>query len=378
MKAIRVLHVFHGMDCGGAENMVMNLYRRINRDYVQFDFLVHTEKKCFFDDEINRLGGRIFRAPYFNGLNLKAYKNSLNSFFSSHKEISIVHGHLGSCASIYLDVAKKYGCYTIAHCHSSKPTNVSIKNIAYRLSTYRVRGIADYFIGCSLKAGEYRYGKKITTSNRFSVLNNAIDTDLYVYSAKKRESVRKKLGVSPETVIIGHVGRFTYAKNHEYLLSVFKLLTDKRKNVKLLLIGDGELRAEIENTIRSYAMTDSVILTGVINNVAEYLQAMDVFVFPSRFEGLPVSVIEAQAAGLPCVISDRITKEVSVTELVEYISIDGEVKSWIEAIEKLINNNKRKNRKADIVKAGYDIDATTDWIMKLYINSSKRAGEKEC
>ena len=369
MKAIRVLHVFHGMDCGGAENMVMNLYRRINRDHVQFDFLVHTEKKCFFDDEINRLGGRIFRAPYFNGLNLKAYKNSLNSFFSSHKEISIVHGHLGSCASIYLDVAKKYGCYTIAHSHSTKPTNVSIKNIAYRLSTYRVRGIADYFIGCSLKAGEYRYGKKITTSDRFAVLNNAIDTDLYVYSPEKRESVRKKLGVSPETVVIGHVGRFTYAKNHEFLLSVFKSLVNNNRDIKLLLVGDGELRANIENTIRSYEMTDSVILTGVINNVAEYLQAMDVFAFPSRFEGLPVSVIEAQAADLPCLISNTITDEVIVTNNVKVLPIDDDSKiDWVKALEKIRVHSAGVDRRTDIIHSNYDIGTTVKWLEDFYEN----------
>lgn len=367
MKAIRVLHVFHGMDCGGAENMVMNLYRRINRDHVQFDFLVHTEKKCFFDDEINRLGGRIFRVPYFNGFNLKEYKNSINRFFSSHKEISIVHGHLGSCASIYLNVAKKHGCYTIVHSHSTKPTNVSIKNFAYRLSTYRVRGVADYFIGCSLKAGEYRYGERITTSDRFIVLNNAIDTDLYVYNPEKRESIRKKLGVLPDTVLIGHVGRFTYAKNHEYLLSVFKLLADKRPKIKLLLIGDGELRAEIENMIVSYAMTDRVILTGVINNVAEYLQAMDVFVFPSRFEGLPVSAIEAQAADLPCLISNTITDEVIVTDNVKVLPIDDDCKSeWVEELRKIGVRNTGTDRRKEIIQSNYDIGTTVKWLEQFY------------
>lgn len=373
MKSIRILHVFHGMDCGGAENMVMNLYRRINRDHIQFDFLVHTDKNCFFDGEINKLGGRIFRVPYFNGLNIKEYKNSLNHFFSDHEEISIVHGHLGSCASIYLDVAKKHGCYTIAHSHSTKPTDVSIKNIAYRLSTYRVRGVADYFIGCSLKAGEYRYGKKITTSDRFTVLNNAIDTDLYVYSPEKRDSVRRKLGISPETVLIGHVGRFTYAKNHEFLLSIFKLLADNNPNTKLLLIGDGELRTKIENMINSYALTDRVILTGVINNVAEYLQAMDVFAFPSRFEGLPVSVIEAQAADLPCFISNTITDEVVVTDKVKAMPIDENSKAvWVNAFSNITVRNSGTDRKKDIIDSNYDIGTTVKWLEEFYDKHTRK------
>ena len=176
MGEIRVLQVFHGMDCGGAENMVMNLYRRIDRDSIQFDFLVHTDKKCFFDDEIKKLGGRIFRVPYFNGLNLKEYRNALNALFSSHEEIFIVHGHLGSCACIYLNVAKEHGCYTIAHSHSTKPTNISIKNIVYRLLTYRTRSVADYFIGCSQKAGEYRlFGVEKTGFDWMKLLGIDID-----------------------------------------------------------------------------------------------------------------------------------------------------------------------------------------------------------
>lgn len=375
MEVIRILHVFHGMDCGGAENMVMNLYRKIDRSRIQFDFLVHTEKKCFFDDEINKLGGRIFRVSYFNGFNIREYRDDLNSFFIKHKEFSVVHGHLGSCASIYLNVAKKYGCYTIAHSHSSKPSNISIKNIAYRLSTYKVRRVADFFMGCSLKAGEYRYGKKIVKSDRFKVLNNAIDTNLYVYNGEIRKKIREKLEISPETILIGHVGRFTYAKNHDFLLAVFEKLAKKTSNTKLLLVGDGELRANIEKTIETYKIKERVILTGVVNNVSEYLQAMDVFVFPSRYEGLPVSVIEAQAADLPCFISEAITDEVILTNRVKTFPIDVDsTKTWVDALEKVSVRAAAVDRHEDIIKSNYDIGMTVKWLEHFYMMHSFREG----
>lgn len=373
-QPIRVLEVFHGMDCGGAENMIMNLYRNMDRSVVQLDFLVHTEKKCFFDDEIAALGGHIYSVPYFNGKNYKAYKQALDKLFSDHPEIAVVHGHLGSCANIYLGVAKKHGCFTIAHSHNTKP-EFSIKNIIYRLNTFQVRRIADYFVGCSEAAGRYRFGNKIVDkSGRYANLNNAIDTEKFLFNPQIRERIREQYGLK-DKIVLGHVGRFNYQKNHEFLIDIFQEFLKNHPNAKLMMIGDGELRADIQEKVESIGISKNVIFTGLQRNVNELLQGIDCFVFPSHYEGLPVTVIEAQAAGLPCAISDRITKEVSVTDLVEYIPIDGDVKPWVEAIKKLINNNQRQNRKADIVKAGYDIDATTDWITKLYVNHAVETGK---
>ena len=370
-QPVRVLEVFDGMDCGGAENMIMNLYRNIDRSIVQLDFLVHTEKKCFFDDEIIELGGHIYRVPYFNVKNYKDYKGALDKIFSDHPEITVVHGHLGSCANIYLDAAKKHGCFTIAHSHNTKP-EFSLKNVIYRLNTFQVRRIADYFIGCSEAAGRYRFGNNIVDkSGRYANLNNAIHTNKFVFNPQTREKIREQYGLKEE-IVLGHVGRFNYQKNHDYLIDIFNEFVKQYPTAKLMLIGDGELRGEIQEKVTSLALTGNVIFTGLQRNVNELLQGIDCFVFPSHYEGLPVTVIEAQASGLPCAISDHITKEVSVTDLVEYVPIDGDVKPWVDTIEKLINNNQRQNRKEDIVKAGYDIDATTDWILNLYVSNARR------
>lgn len=363
-EIIRVLHVLHGMDCGGAENMIMNLYRNIDREKIQFDFLVHTNKKCFFDEEIKSLGGRLFHVPYYNVKNYSEYKESLNEFFKLHNEIKIVHGHLGSCAFIYLNIAKSYGCFTIAHSHNTLPTNKSMKNLLYRLFTLKTRTIADYFMACGYQAGLDRFGAKIVNSDRFSVLNNAIDTKKYIYDSQKRRIMREELGVSDD-IVIGHIGRFNYQKNHEYLIKLFYEYQKKKTNVKLLLIGDGDLRQKIEKQIYSLGISDKIIFTGIRNDIPDLLQAMDCFVFPSHFEGLPVTLIEAQAASLPCVISDMITDEVVITDLIIQRSLDSNYNKWIEAIDICLTMN-RSDKYQDVVKCGYDIDNTVRWLERFY------------
>ncbi len=368
-EAIRVLQVFHGMDCGGAENMIMNLYRNIDRSKVQFDFLVHTKKKCFFDDEIKELGGRIFTVPYFNIKNTISYKKALNVFFKAHPEITIVHGHLGSCAYIYLNIAKKYGCFTIAHSHNTLPTNKSLKNFMYRIFSFRTRKVADYFMACGKQAGLDRFGKKIVGSDRFQVLNNAIDAQKYIYNPETRTKIRADLGIK-DAFVVGHIGRFNYQKNHEYLIDIFYDLLKKEPKARLLLVGDGDLRPQIEAKIKKLGIADKVIMTGVRKDVPDILQAMDCFVFPSHYEGLPVTVIEAQAACLPCVISENITPEVNISGKVQYISIESDPMSWVEMIFRS-SGETRDNAMKIIVSNGYDIIKSAKELSFFYLDKGE-------
>lgn len=367
-KPIRVLQVFHGMDCGGAENMIMNLYRNIDRSKVQFDFLVHTKKKCFFDDEIKNLGGRIFRVPYYNIKNTIAYKKALRHLYESHPEFKIVHGHLGSCAHIYLNIAKDYGCYTIAHSHNTLPTDRNVKNLLYRLFSLRTRKVANYYFACGKQAGLDRFGKKIVSSDRFSVLNNAIDTQKYIYNPETRKKMRLELGLE-DAFVVGHIGRFNYQKNHEYLIDIFEAVLKKDPKAHLLLVGDGDLRLQIENKIKHLGFADKVLFTGVRKDVPDLLQAMDCFVFPSHYEGLPVTVIEAQAASLPCVISNLITSEVNISNRVKYLSIDSDAEAWVDTV---INCHKepRSNAMQIIVDNGYDIYSSSRFLQDFYISKS--------
>ena len=363
---VRVLHVIHGMDCGGAENMIMNLYRSIDKTRIQFDFLVHTQRDCFFDEEIVSLGGRIFRAPYFNGINYIHYKKSLNELFEAHPEIRIVHGHLGSCANIYLGIAKRHGCYTIAHSHSTKP-EFSFKNMIYRLNTYDTRRIADYFFGCGKESGEYRFGKRITKNKeKYSILNNAIDSDKYVFNENTRKRIKEELGVE-DSIVVGHVGRFDYPKNHSFLVDIGKVLVSKDERITLMLVGDGKLKQEIQEKVNQIGLSENVIFTGIRKDVPDVMQAMDCFLFPSHYEGLPVTVIEAQAAGLPCILSDTITSEVKITDLVHYVSLDESPEVWAEKVMESIKTNDRANTKSYICGAGYDIKTTANWLVDFYL-----------
>lgn len=357
---IRVLQVFNSMGCGGAENMIMNLYRKIDKSKVQFDFLVHTDKKCFFDDEIRSLGGQIYCVPYFNGKNFLQYKKALQKFFESHREYPIVHGHVGSCAAIYLSLAHKYGCTTIAHSHSANKGN-----ILYNIFSYPTRYVADKIIGCSEKAGISRYGKHCWKKKNGFVLTNGIDIESFFANAKVREQIRKELNIE-DKFVVGHVGSFGEPKNHMYLLEVFKCILNEHKDSVLLLIGDGILKDKIKNRMRELEIEDNVIMTGVRSDVNKLIQAMDCFVFPSLYEGLPLTVVEAQVAGLPCYISASITKEVCLSDLVKMLSINDSPSKWSNEVLKCKDCDVRQDVSGKIIKAGYDVSSTAQWLADFY------------
>lgn len=359
---IRVLQVFHGMDCGGAETMIMNLYRHIDRSKVQFDFLVHTTKKCFFDEEIRQLGGNIYSVPYYKITNGKQYKTTLDVFFKAHPEIRIVHGHLGSCAHIYLQKAKQYGCYVIAHSHNTKPKGFSLKNCLYRLFTYKTRKVADYFFGCSVAAAEYRFGKKIAHSNRCGILKNAIDVNKFSYSDIYRNEIREEFNLGNKFVV-GHVGRFNTQKNHTFLIDVFKAVHDQRPDSVLMLVGVGDLMSMIKQKVESFGLNESVIFAGLRSDVHKMMSAFDVFLFPSLYEGLPVTLVEAQAAGLPVVCSDVITNEISITNSIAFLPL-GDEKIWSANILKI---DKRFDNQCDLVlQNGYDINSSVSCLADFY------------
>lgn len=365
-QQIRILHVIGQMNRGGAESMIMNIYRKIDRTKIQFDFVVHTDSICDFDDEIKSLGGKIYNCPRFTGTNLVSYVKFWNEFFKEHKEYKIIHGHIGSSASIYLEIAKKNGLFTIAHSHSDG-FDTGIKGSMYRLFSYPTRFIADYFFACSESAGISRYGKRVVNNKTiFSVLKNAIDVNQYAFSEEIRDKKRKELDLENKFVI-GHIGRFDKAKNQEYLVEIFKLIAKKNENAILILIGDGELRSHIIEKVKNYGLEDKVIFTGVRSDVNELLQAMDVFVFPSIYEGLPVTVIEAQAAGLPCLISDTITDEVCITPLVEKLPINQNQLVWANKVKSLKGYG-HKNFLEDIKEMGCDIDSSVLNLEKFYLN----------
>jgi len=363
---IRVLQVLAGMNRGGAETFIMNVYRNIDRTKVQFDFILFRNEECDYNKEIKDLGGRIYWIPRYNGRNHFKFIKTWNTFFKQHRQYKIIHGHVRSTASIYLRIANKYGLHTIAHSHSTSSRGNRIEILLKNTIQYPIRNTADHLFSCSKRAGIWLYGVKATLKSNYRIIKNAIETEKYRFNKATRDENRKRLNVQNKFVI-GHIGTFTPPKNHKFLIDVFKEVHDRNQDAVLLMVGDGELRPIIEKRIKDLSLTDSVILTGVRSDIPALLQAMDVFVFPSLFEGLGIVIVEAQASGLPCIISDTIPEEARITDLVKVLSLDDSMEIWADTI---IAHSAviRRDTRRDITEAGYDISETTKHLEAYYLN----------
>jgi len=360
MYPIRVLHILNAMNRGGAESMVMNLYRAVDRSIIQFDFIVHSEKKGEFNDEIEQLGGKIYVCPKFKGHNIFQYKLWWETFFREHKEYRILHSHIRSCASLYIPVAKKHGLKTIIHSHSTS-NGKGFKSLAKKILQYPLRYQADYLVACSKEAGEWLFGKAYLRRGKYMIIPNAVDVKKFSLNENVRNDYRKQLGVEGK-IVFGNVGRFHESKNHMFLLDVFSEIHRRNGNTVLMLVGDGYLRSVIENRIHQLGLDNSVILTGTRSDVPNLMQAMDVFLFPSLWEGLPVTLVEAQAAGLPCLVSDRITTDADISNLIHRLSID-DVSKWADlALSPLERHDVSKEIKA----SGFDIKDSAKFLTTFY------------
>ncbi len=357
---IRVLCVFASLNPGGAETMCMNLYRNINKDLIQFDFIKHTTEKCKYEDEILSLGGRIFVAPKYKISNYSKYIKWWKKHFEEHPEHQIVHGHYYTIASIFLKVAKKYNRITIAHAHS---TNISGNFISRFFKKYHISKItknADHCFACSTNAGEWMFKGK-----QFYVLQNAVDLNKYAFKPEVREKLRAELNIS-ENFVIGTVGRIENVKNPFGIIEIFNKIKEKNDKAKFIWIGDGSYRDMVKAKIQEYNLEDSFILTGIKSDVYNYLQAMDYFILPSFYEGLPVSLIEAQAAGLKCAVSEIVSKESNITGRIDFIPIDN-LELWSEKICE--NYPYSRDIDISIIKnAGYDINTSSESLANFYIS----------
>lgn len=370
METIRILHVIGKMDRAGAEMMIMNYYRNIDRDKVQFDFLVHTNKKGDFDDEIKALGGKIYYLPQFKGYNYAKYKRACKVFFAKHNEYKAVHGHIGSCASIYLHEAKKKGIFTIAHSHNTADKNYIRKNL-YKILTYKTRCVADYFFACSLQAGIDRFGKQVVNQDNFKILKNAINARDFQYTEEKRKKLVKQWNPNNE-IIIGHIGRFHKQKNHEFIIEVFDKLSKKYDNIKLYLVGEGEEKEKIQLLVKNKRLNNKVEFLGIRNDINDLMMVFDLFFFPSIYEGLGVVLIEAQAAGLTCIVSEAIVDEAIITQDVIKISLQDSIDIWVTKIEESIKNQKRHNNYEIVKNAHYDIEDAAMKLQEFYIRGRSK------
>ena len=363
---IRVLQVVTYMGRGGLETMLMNYYRHIDYSKVQFDFLTHREFDGDYDKEIKELGGNVYHLSNLNPLSID-YKTSLNDFFENHPEYKIVHSHLDCMAGIPLKYAKLNNVpIRIAHAHNSNQT----KDLKYPLKLFYKRNIkknANYLFACGDEAGKWMFN-----TDNFKVLNNAIDAKDYAFNMNIRNDKRKEFGISDDSILVGHVGRFFPQKNHEFLIDIFNQFHKDYPNSYLMLVGEGELKTSIQDKVKILGLEDYVIFTGLRSDVNELLQAMDVFLFPSLYEGLPVSIIEAQASGLPCLISDKVPIECKKTDLVYQLNLEDSVNIWSDKVYEL-SLITRRDTYEEIKESGFDIVENAKWLENFYIDLYKIA-----
>ena len=346
---MRILQVVNDMHRAGLETMLMNYYRNIDRTKIQFDFLTHRPYKSDYDDEILSLGGRMYYAPRLYPQNYIQYFRWMDKFFEEHLEYQIMHSHIDSMSYLPLLAAKRANVpVRIAHSHNTS-IDRDLKYPLKQLFRTRITKVANEYCACGEEAGKFLFGNR-----DFKVIPNAIETERFIYKKEVRKRVRKELHFTDEFVV-GHVGRLSYQKNHEFLLEIFAQLYTIYLGARLLLVGIGEKEQELRNKVQKLGLEDVVIFLGNRNDVNELYQAMDVFVMPSFFEGIPVTGIEAQFSGLTCVFSDRVPQEVDFSGNCEFLSLKTDAKSWAQRIWQEYGSNKRSEKSRSVQGSNYNI-----------------------
>lgn len=361
---LRILHVVTHMNRGGLETMLMNYYRQIDRNKIQFDFLVHRYYRADYDDEIESLGGIIYRLPVLNPLDSN-YKNALSSFFDGHPEYQIIHVHQDCMSTVILKEAERHHVKVrIAHSHNSNQD----KNWKYPIKLYYKNSISRYatdLFACNEEAGEWMFN-----GAPFTIVKNAVNTERYRFNELTRKTIRSEFGIQNNQLMIGHVGRIDEVKNHRFLVEVFKEVL-KQKDAILLLVGRGDLEEEIRKSVETFGIKDRVIFAGLRNDVDSLLQAMDVFVFPSLYEGLPMSLVEAQASGLPCVISDQVSPECMITKNTVMMSLKQSPAEWADQVLRFADLP-REDTYDTIVESGFDIKKNSEELQEFYFSAADR------
>ena len=371
-KIIRVAQVIGPAVNGGTEAYAKNYYMHIDRTKVQFDFLVENESKIINKSDVEALGGHIVIIPsYRNPLN---YVQTLTKIFKENK-YDIVHSNMNTLSYFTLKAAKRAGIKVrIAHSHStSNPKEFTRNMIKNTLKPFSKKYATDYF-ACSELAGRYLFGDKTFDKGLVTVINNGIDINKFKYNEEYNISIRKELNIDPNTKVIGHVGRFVHQKNHFYLIDIFNEIHKLDSNTKLLLLGDGPLKEEVETKVHTLGLDDSVIFAGTKQDIYKYYSVMNLFIFPSLYEGLGLTGVEAQVSGLYCLVSSNITRELATTANIEFMDIKDSPQAWASrAIEVLSNNTiDRSMTYKEIEGTKFDIDNEANKLVGYYQDMMKR------
>lgn len=352
----RLLCIISGMNAGGAETFLMKVFRTIDRMEYQLDFAVNIEKEGFYDKEIYALGGKIYHFPAKSAFFWGYVKGLKKIIHDNHYDYVL---RITSNAMGFLDlaIAKKAGAKKCIARSSNSSDGASLKvKISHWLGSILFKRFVDVKIAPSSEAAIYTFGKRDYEKGLVNILPNGLDLKYFCYTEIGRESIRREFNIKDSQKVIGHVGRFSTQKNHSFLLHIFEEYHKKEPNSVLMLIGEGGLKTEIQRKVNEMKLDECVIFAGIRVDMPSFYSAMDVFVFPSLYEGMPNAVIEAQSCGLPCIVSDVVTKEANISNNVQYVSLECDVRNWVNKITDCIDNGRLYSIDA-LRNNGYDIQS---------------------
>ena len=346
---------------GGIETYLINYYRNIDRSRIQFDFTNIYDSDLCFQQEMESYGAKIYKVFNYYKHPIK-YLKQVKKIIKDN-DYKIVHCNMNSAVMLYPLIAAKLGGakVIISHSHNSSSDKGFLKTILHNINKHFIPLFSNTYFACSDKAGKWFYNKKILNSDKYFVINNAIDTKKFAYNLNSRVKKRQELGINDSTIVIGHVGRFNKQKNHNFLVDVFYKFHKKNPDSLLLLVGDGPLMSEIKNKVQLLKLSDCVNILGKRNDANELYQAMDIFALPSIYEGLPLVGVEAQVSGVKCIFSTNITKEVKLSTQTLFLPLD--VDKWCDEIKKL---EKTKHKRVTLKACNFDIIVESKKICGLY------------
>lgn len=367
---IRIAHIMGKWLGGGVEAVVMNYYRHIDRNKIQFDFICDDDSPNIPYEEIALLGGRVILIPPYQ--KVFAYQKQLKKVLTEGK-YQIVHSHINTLSVFSLFAAKCANVpVRIAHSHSTTNKKEKKKNLMKQMLRPFSKLFATHYMCCSELAGRWLFGNKEYDQGNVYLLNNAIELEKFKYNEKVRVEIREELNINDNTLVIGHIGRFVEQKNHSFLIDIFKEVYKKNKDSVLLLAGEGPKMEEIKEKVISYNLQENVVFLGQRKDANRLYQAFDVFLLPSLYEGLPVVGVEAQAAGLPCLFSSDMTKEVKIVDSTIFLSLsDTPLYAWASSLFKLTKDSNSGDIKQTMTAKGFNIRKESEKLSEFYKNYNR-------
>lgn len=376
MKKVKILYFIDDLSMGGIQRLTVSLLSLFNKDLIQVDFLLLDDNKTYpLEDTVKSLGSKVYKLENIwirRPDDYLKYIKAVDNFFLNHHDYDIVEMHSSSKNYLVLKYAKKYGIKCrIAHSHNiGFQTKNKFKILIGNILKKRLIKYSTDFFACSVDAGKWLFGDDIVKQDNFKVIYNSISFDKFKYNEETRKKVRRDLQINEDCFVVGHIGRFIDQKNHKFLIKIFKEIVNDNSKARLLLLGEGPLQEEIKEEVKELKLEDKVIFLGVKEDAYNYFQAMDVFLFPSLYEGLGIVLIEAQASGLSCYTSSKVVpKEAKISDNLVYISLEENEKVWAKQV---LNTKKIDRENAILDKSNYDINKQVEKLEKIYLSKGEK------